>query len=473
MDEEVFQSLLGQLQGNKADKFSALLLYYRKQVLSDEEIINDLNVNINSFYTLKSRLFDKIQQTLTTQLDGSKLDLYEKANTIPELVFNTNKDVAVAILLKLEKDLLENDLPYELPLVYSALKKLHLFHPKYYEYSQLYNKHLSYLLASDKAEELFLNFNKTLGEYLLSNNEESIELLQLLKREIAGIEKQYKSHQFIIYRNIVNISFALFVPWQEAIKDDDPIEDYLKECEDIFAIYTKNTLYSYFSRIVNFLYFEYYFQLRQYKKAQQYYHILRAELGTFMHYNHSTLPTKFLLSSVAFLNITEQSELLEDDVNSLKDKYNPEKQDHYSFINYHLYLAAYLLQNRKYTEAASHLNTIINEVSFKHYPHAEIETKLFLALIYTIENKVGQAESVIRSVTRKLKELNEDGSYENGVIFIKILKTLHSSAKKTDFDKLGKLVVKFNNFNAQNQFSVLKYIDFNIGFIEELAEKLN
>jgi hypothetical protein len=473
LDKEDYQALLGQLQSNKADKFSSLLSYYREQNVLDEEIISELNVNINSFYTLKSRLFDKIQQTLTIKLDDSKADLYQKANTIPELIFNTNKDISIAILLKLEKDLIENDLPFELPLVYSALKKLHLYHPKYYEYSQLYNKHLSYLLAADKADELFGSFTKTLGDYLLSNNPETVDLLLLLKGEINNIEKQNKSHHLIVYRNIVNISLALFVPGQQSNKDDAPIEDYLKECEDIFDIYPKNNLYGYFSRIIVFLYFEYYFQLKQYKKAQQYYLMLRPDIETFLLYNHTTLPTKFLLSIVTYLGATKQFDLMEEDVTLIKDKFLPEKHDYFSFINFQLYTAACLLYQNKLSEAASNLNNIINNISLKHYPHAEIETKLFLSLIYTIEDKISQAESVIRSVTRKIKDLNEDGFYENGMIFVKLLKTSHSNSKTADFNKLSRLLTKFHNFNNNNHFSLLKFLNLDDSIIDKLMNAGN
>ncbi|MBA3901835.1 MAG: hypothetical protein H0X62_16810, partial [Bacteroidetes bacterium] len=230
--------------------------------------------------------------------------------------------------------------------------------------------------------------------------------------------------------------------------------------------------YSYYSRIIIFLYFEYYFQLKQYKKAHQYYLLLRPELESFLLYNHSALPTKLLLSSTAFLAITDQLNLLEEDVSTIKDKYTPEKYDNFSFINFQLYIAAYQLYQKKYNEAAGHLNNIMNEVSLKHYPHAEIESKLFLALVYTIEDKVGQAESVIRSVTRKIKDLNEDGSYENGMIFIKLLKTFHSSSKKADHEKLTKLLNKFNNFNNHNHFALLKFLNLDDSFIDSLVKKL-
>ena len=89
--------------------------------------------------------------------------------------------------IKLEDDLKSNGMSGDLITVYSALKKIHLHTPKYYEYSQLYNKHLAYTMALEKAEELLGSFIKALSEYYLSKSVSIYELLHFIKMEIVNI----------------------------------------------------------------------------------------------------------------------------------------------------------------------------------------------------------------------------------------------------------------------------------------------
>ncbi|MDQ3192636.1 MAG: hypothetical protein M3Q58_13670 [Bacteroidota bacterium] len=472
LEEEVYSSLIENFTHNKADKFSTLLSLYREDKLKDEVIIEQLQVNINSFYTLKSRLFDKIQEELTTQIVGSKYDLLKKASNIPELLFNTNKEIALAILLKMEKDMLENDLPYELTNVYGALKKLYRDHPKYYEYSQLYNKHIAYMLAADKAEDLLSSFNKMLSQYFISNDTSQIEVLNLMKQEMVNISKLYQSHHLIIYRNIVNISFALFIPLPGAFNNDEPIEDYLKECDAVFDAYPKDSTYPFYKKVVIFLAFEYYMQLKQYKKAQQYYEQLNDNIASFLLYNHCTVPSKILLSSLEFYNNTDNKNGFLEESIILKEKYNPDISDHAGFIMYNQYQAACAFYQGKYTECNTVLNNVLNTISFKNYPHAEIETKLLLSLGYLIENKFDQAESVIRSVSRKVKEMNELGEYENAEIFLKVLKIICANKNSSSApDKIKKLVFRFNQFNMV-QLPLFKYIKTDEDFVQILTKQL-
>jgi hypothetical protein len=224
MKPEDFLSLSEELIRTKADKFYMLLLHYRKNELKEEEISAQLGVNANTYYTLKSRLYNKIQETLTSD-NGSKFNLLKNVTNIPNLLFESNRDIALAILSKLEKDLIEFDMPYELTNVYNALKKLHLYSPKYYEYTQLYNKHIAYMLALDKSEDLLANFTKIFGDYYLSKDKNLLEVLLIIKREISNLWKLYESHHLAVYKNIIDISFALFVPLPQAVADDKPVED--------------------------------------------------------------------------------------------------------------------------------------------------------------------------------------------------------------------------------------------------------
>jgi hypothetical protein len=225
-----------------------------------------LQVNISAYYTLKSRLFDKIQDFLTNNMSTPIIDLLRKVANIPTLLYDTHRDTAIAILTKLESELQNYDMPYELSSVYNALKKLHIHSPKYYEYTQAYNRHLAYTIALDKAEDLLNTFMKTLGDYYVSRNKGQIDFLALVKQEMANICNLYDSHHLQIYKSIVDISFALYIPNQEAIRDDEPIEDVLVKMERVFSTYNKDTNYQYLQLVFNFLAFEYYHKLNLPKK---------------------------------------------------------------------------------------------------------------------------------------------------------------------------------------------------------------
>ena len=145
-----------QLKENRADKFLILLNHFRDDsTISEAELLVKLDVKQAAYYTLKSRLLDKIQEFLYKNTADTRVELLQNVANIDHLVYQTQPDTAISILKKLEKELLEHDMPSELIIVYKALKKLHIHSDKYYEYLQLYNRHVAFNLAQDKAEEVF------------------------------------------------------------------------------------------------------------------------------------------------------------------------------------------------------------------------------------------------------------------------------------------------------------------------------
>src|SRR4051812_6074395 len=114
LTEDEYNGLSEQFRSNKADKYLTLLEHYRDNKLEDEKIQEVLDVSTNAYYTLKSRLLDKIREFLSGNLSGPVM-----AN-IPNLVYNTHKDMAIAILTKLESEMQNYDMPHELTSVYNA-----------------------------------------------------------------------------------------------------------------------------------------------------------------------------------------------------------------------------------------------------------------------------------------------------------------------------------------------------------------
>ena len=469
LEEEDYQKLLSQLNRAKADKFSRLLIIYREDQLSDEEIPETLKVNANAFYVLKSRLYEKLREYLINALTAPRVELLKKIATIPALVYDTQKDTAIAILTKLEKDLLQRDMPYELTGVYNALKKINIHSEKYYEYSQQYNKHVAYTLALDKAEDLLADFTKKSGDYYASRDESILELLHLIKKEMANVCRLYESHHLQVYQNILDVSFALFIPLPDAVKDDKPIEDILDETEKIFVDYPKDTNYQFLRNVLNFLTFEYYHKLNIYKKEAQYFDIVNDQLPNFLFYNHCGFTAKFLISRIeryVYLNMPGQ---LYEENKILVKKYEPDKNDVPCYITYMKYLAVSAYYAGKYDIAVKLLNELLNGVSFIKSAHFEIEVKMLLALCLSMNNKYDLAWTLIRNTSRKVGEMNKDGSYENAVVFIKMLKMTMGSKTKNVEEKLIPLKNRFELLN-QGPKKLLEYINMDEKFIKKLAK---
>ncbi|MCE3259511.1 MAG: hypothetical protein K0S12_1152, partial [Bacteroidetes bacterium] len=183
LDEEVYNSVEETLVKNKADNFLFLLKSYRNSV-EDSQIIEELQLNSNSFYVLKSRLYDRIQDHLSGDIYLNQEELLKQLHQIPDMCMNESREVATAFLQKLEKDLLEYDLHSELLIVYSALKKIHLYSEKYFHYSQLFNKHIAFSLSLEKSEETLGNFNRVMGQYNFSRSPKFQDTLFFLRKEI-------------------------------------------------------------------------------------------------------------------------------------------------------------------------------------------------------------------------------------------------------------------------------------------------
>jgi len=470
LNKEEFADIANRLEKSKADKFKALLNYYREKTLTDGEIIEKIEVTPNAYYVIKHRLFEKIQEYLLENTVGPKTDILRKLVAIPNLLFNTPRNIANTVLTKLEKDLLANDMPNELTSVYNALKKLHLHSDKYYEYTQLYNKHVAYTLAIDKSEDLLTDFVKNIGLYYCSREGTLLETFSLIKKEISNVSRLYESHHLKVYKNILNASTEIFLPLSEETINDDPVEDILRDTESIISQYPKDFDYQYIINVINFLFYEYYNNLGLHKKADQYFSLLNIHLPSFLYYSHYTFCSKFLISKAErYIRLNIEDQLYEENEISFKN-YDPNPDDIPNCINYVKYLAISAFYRKKHDEATKLISGLFNEVSFKQYPHSEIEMRLFLVLTYSFCDKYDLAWNLLRNVSRKIRELNKDMTYENAVVFAGMLKT-QSSQKGNVKEKLIKSRDKFELLNRGAK-RMLEFIKMDETFISALARPI-
>jgi hypothetical protein len=468
LTEEHYKGMVSQFQKSRGEKFSSLLKYLRESTADEEEVPEQLALNKTSYYTLKSRLYEKIQEFLFENVQDLRIELLSNVANIHTLIYNTPKDTAIAILKKLEKELADCDMPNELISVYNALKKLHLSSPKYYEYAQLYNKHVAYTIALDKVEDLLSRFVKALGEFLISRDPEMVEILTLMKAEMSNVFRLYESHHLAIYRNILNISFALYIPDYQPSEEEMSVEEMLNASWKIFDENVRDAHYKFLRSVFDFLAFEYYHGLKLYKNEAPYFEKINIRLDAFMLADHCCFNARFLISKVerySYLGITGKLEAESNDMIT-----EVKKEDAAGYVYWKMFKACAFYYSNKYSEAAKCLNEALNDVGFKNMLFAEVEVKLFLALNYSMLNKYELVETLIKSISRKMND-REGENYENVHSFIRILKLQIGTTPKELEDKIKKLRDKFVIQN-EGRNKVLSFLKMDDAFIAELSKSI-
>jgi hypothetical protein len=445
LTDENYRLLSIQLKDNQADKFLILLKYYREGKLSEVELLEKLDMNYTAFYTLKSRLFDKIQTFLYKNTSDNRIELLQNVANIEFLIYKTPRETAIGILQKLESELIEHDMPNELIIVYKALKKLHINSKKYYTYSQLYNKHVAFNLAQDKAEELLSVFCKTQGEYFLSRNKEILDVLVLYKKEIVNVCRLYQSHHLTMYKNILLIHFAIFSPVENEMQEDSTVEELLQESLKIIEAHPEDRTYKHLKEVIYFLYFEYYHQLGLNKNASKYFEKITAQTHNLLLSNHCSFVHHFLISKIEYA-IAEKKETnlyLEDEIT----EYEPNIEDVSGYVLFSCYKAMSEFYAKNYTQAIYTLITVLDEISFKKMLFVETEIKALLALSCILCNKHEQANSTIRNMVRKISDDPDTEKYESALVFIKILKIGLTTTKGNRYKKIVALNNAYNMMN--------------------------
>ena len=464
-----YQSIHDSLMQSNAEKSAHLLKFIRERQMSDAKVMEELDVNTNAYYTLRSRLNQKIEEYLLAQMESPRTDLLKKVANITDVVFTKKRAIASATLKKLEKELLDYDLANELTIVYKTLKKLHLNTPDNFMYSQQYNRHVAYMLAMDKAEDLVAEYFKKYGQYYMSGNEVEKFGLEVLYKEISNVRNLYKSHRLYVYFSLVNIFHRLFVDTRENENlDEEPIEDIIEHVEKIFEDFNRDSIYFNLNIVFEFLKLEYYNYYKVYRKAERYFDEVNFNTALLLsNYNLYTFPPQFLLSKIDRAVRLEMEDQLYEENKSLFADYEVDLNDVPRQIIYVMYRAISCFYAEKYDEAARFLNNLLNDLSLKKYPQAQIEIKLFLALQYCILSDYDLFNQCVNSIQRSIR-ISENDNMEHVQIFIKIMKTALGENKKTKPSKIKSLIDRLR-FVEISHFSSIRHIRMDEKFISRLV----
>lgn len=463
-----YLSVYESLMNSNAEKSAYLLKYMREKQLSDSKIMETLAVNSNAYYTLRSRLNQKIEEYLLQQMESPRTNLIKKVATINEIIFTKKKAIAIATLKKLEKELLDYDLSNELTIVYKTLKKLHINTPDHFTYSQLYNRHVAFMLALDKAEELLANYFTKYGDYLLTK-EETIKLeLSLLKNELINVSNLYQSHRLHVYQNCISIFHSIHVEALDKDHEEENVELIFEKVQKTFDSYYMDAIYYHLILVYEYLRFEHYHHTKSEKKADKYYEDVNESAASLItNYSLYTFPPQFLLSKLDRFLANKNEKNLYEENKVLLDDFEVDKNDIPQYIIYTIYRSLGCYYAGKYEEAAKWTNTMLNNVSLKKMPYVNLEIKLFLALQYCILKDYDLFNQLINSIQRQIRLLGKNNCV-HVLLFSKILKTAISDGKKSKIAKAQNLLTKLSK-NIPSYYSPLKYIRLDEDFISRIG----
>lgn len=452
LKEENYSKIENNLVKNKADRFLFLFHSYKNSNISDKEIKEKLGITSNSFYVLKSRLFDKIQESLACDMFIDQEKSIKLLLQVPELCLNSPRETAIAYLLKLEKELQRFNMHNELLIIYSALKKLHLNSDKYHHYSQLYNKQVSFGISLEKAEEIIGSFCRLLGQYDFSKSKDSYERLQFLNKEISNIYAFCNSRQIELIKNLVELQFIIFCEKDKPFESNT--DELLQNTRIIFDDLPLTIIHKKWEIVLDYLCFEYYYSIGSHKAAGQYFEKVNDQLPNILLYNHIGLTPKFLNSKIKFCSEFDRHE----DISTIleSDKLLYDGYDTYTLISLGMYNAMSFFYKKNYKNAIACLFEMQNEFVFKDYFYEFLNIKLTLAYFYIVAGEFEKAQACFKIVSRRLK--TEDFDRYNHVLYllkafdIEINKeiTPKNSIKKRD------LLILFLAGNSKiNNFEVL------------------
>ena len=469
LSDSDYTSIHESLIENSAEKSAHLLKAMRERSLSDNKIMDELGVNTNAYYTLRSRLNQKIEEYLLQQMENPRTDLIKKVANINEVIFTKKKAIAIATLKKIEKELLDYDLPSELTIIYKTLRKLHINTPDHFTYSQLYNKHVAYMLAVDKAEELLAQYFKKYGEYTLSRDETNRLELTLLNEEMNNLCNLYESHRLYIYQSCLNIFHRLFVE-EESYENNhhEPIEDILDTMQDTLSNYYLDSIYHHLQLVYELLRLEYYNHYKVYRKAEDYYEEVNDATATLLtNYSLHTYPAQYLISKIERVQRMGDEVALYEENSLLFHDFECDSDDVPKYVTYVCYRAISCYYAGQYNEAARWINNLLNEISLKKFPSAQLEVKALLALQYCLMNDYDLFNQLTNSIQRQVRLLGKD-TCESIVVFTKILKISVSDVKRDKYNKIKTLAEKFSRYEMKH-FAPTMLIKMDESFVNKLC----
>ncbi len=456
------------LNESKAEKTAILFQLLREDKANDKEILELLSINSTAYYTLRSRLYDKIQDFIVQKIDGPGMEILEKVNNIDYIIFNYPTTQAFTILQKFETELKKYDHPEYLLKVYNGLMRLSKDREQYFHYSQLYNLNLTFLIDYEKAQQFLGDFIRAMADHRLSRNPDLPDRLELITAQLNELYQQYSESPriFILYA-IVASHYQVYIEDGAQSLDLEPMEDIMKKVDGILKTKKKDHFFGNMILLFHYLSYRYYTKYGIQKKEDEYFQKVYSELVKFLNgYGFYAIPTRFLTGIVKkALRDGNPDQLLSIGEN-LERQFDIGPEDVINYYNFKIFLALSAFYNDDYDRAHEHLNDIRNNVSLKNYPHADMELRLFLALNYIMSGEAEMSNSLLKSINRKLKSIDYH-DYENLKILRKIIQNGSKMPSRERLQKTQQLAHEYERIN-KGTYQLLEGLELN----DELIKKM-
>lgn len=431
LSPEEFEIIFKNLQKTEANKSAQLLDFFRNENYSDKEIKDKLEVNNNAYYTLRSRLNDKIEAFFLEKIESPRTALLKKVANVNELIFNKNKVIAITTLQKLERELKEYDLSSELITVYKALKKMHFGTDKYYEYSQQYNRHVAFTLAFDKAEDLVADFFFKYADQLLHYDNRNTFSIEIILKELNNTSQLYNSHRLKVLHELCYL-FHLIVTSEE--KDVDPeIRSRLFALDDILLAYRQDSIYHNLRSVVKYLEtLHHYFNSPRRDSVKSLFDELKPAHHLLLQ-NYSTYTCAFLIPIIRIYLLKSNKEFNDRKVKievtkqkKLIDKENLDIPTTYSTCIFYSY-TSFVCED--YQDSLMQIEPILEKINSRNYLELFIDLKLYQAFILLRLGKKDDVEFSLNTVQRLLRQMGDERK-EHSYHFMKLLRSKISTIEK-------------------------------------------
>lgn len=434
LSEEEFEDIYQNLTSNKAEKSALFLKTIRESDNPVEDFLEKQDISASAFYVLKSRLNQKVESFLLNRLGDPKMEAIHKVFKVYDLMFNSPREISVTTLKRLEKTMMELDNPLVLMVVYRALKMLHNNDDEQRNfYDKEFNQAVAFYLANEKAINAVMGFFRAFGKYYLGRRKSDFNEMIKIIEAVNNINNLYDSQRIYVCKSIVHLYARQFLELPERVLDImDPQEEVFERCFTILENGKEDILFKNINLIFDFLRYLYFHNQGSVDRERIYFELLD--------YKIEELLTDFNFgmecSQILFFKLQRhlQEETLDHMLKDYKQyikKIEIDPDRIVTSVNFALFQAYTAFYSRNFESASRILYRMRNKINLRKFPHMDAEVKLFLALVYVLQDEVDLANQLILSLQRQFKKVYF-ADYDNGRMFLKLLSNRLSgkSAKK-------------------------------------------
>lgn len=433
LSSEEFDALYQTFTDSKADKSAAFLKIIRENPFSPEkDFLAQNTITAAAFYVLKSRLNTRVEDFLLNRVGDPSTHVMRRVMNVSDMLHTNPREISMAALRKLERELVRFDFPYGLMTVYKEMQNLNLFEEESYEhYGHEYNRQVAYAIAMDKTIDMVMQFFRAFDAYYMMRRDKEIADMVRIMEKLDNLSNLYQSHRIYVYKSLTHLIGKYFLEIPDTIRCEfEDTDTIFARCFQIMSDFPDDTFYKNINILFDFLRFIDFKNKQQADRAKIFYEILDYKLEELVvryHFNANT--SLFLEYKIRHHTQNNTLPALLHDVEEFVGDIQVDPYRLSFFYNYKMFLAYAYLLNGKYKKAARIIYDMRNAVNLRKYQHADLESKFLLALAYSLDDEdYDLANQLQLSLQRQLRKKTLE-CYDNTKYLLRILSgLLHGKA---------------------------------------------